>query len=452
MKFTIKEIAQAVGGKVIHDSQQLVTQVEFDSRKIEEGSLFVPLAGARDGHDFIAQAIESGAVATLWAQPVEEAPVNIAVIQVTDVLVAMQKLASYYLAQVQPKVIAITGSNGKTTTKDMTAAVLAEKYETYKTQGNYNNNIGMPYTILHMPITTEMLVLEMGMDHAGEIAELSTLAQPDAAIITIIGEAHIENLGSRLGIAQAKMEITTGLKNAGVLLVPKEPLLTPLLVDLPQQIIEYSLEVDSQLTGTVIKSEKEATYFKTNQDELTYMIPVPGSYNVKNALAAYGIGRFFEVSPSDIQQGLAQFKLTQNRTQWLTAKNGADMLSDVYNANPTAMGLVLDTVAQLPTKGRRIAVLADMLELGPDSNAMHASMVNHLETVDFPEVYLYGEAMLALKATLEKQQPQTQVYWYAANEKTALIQALQKNIAPDDTLIFKGSNGMGLLEVVESLI
>jgi UDP-N-acetylmuramoyl-tripeptide--D-alanyl-D-alanine ligase len=181
------------------------------------------------------------------------------VLPVTDTTQAFQQLAVYYQQKVAPKLAAITGSNGKTTTKDMTESVLAQKFRTYKTQGNYNNDLGMPYTILHMPIDTEMLILEMGMDHAGEISFLSKLAKPDAAAITLIGEAHIEHLGSRAGIAAAKMEIVDGLKEDGLLIIPgDEPLLQPLFADLTQQLATFGLS-EGTIRGEILNETKEET-------------------------------------------------------------------------------------------------------------------------------------------------------------------------------------------------
>lgn len=448
MHLTIKEILQATEGNYEGLTPELmISGVEFDSRKITKGDLFVPLAGARDGHEFIQQAIENGAVATFWAHPIEEAPA-IAVIQVDDPLAAMQKLSAFYLEKVGADVIGITGSNGKTTTKDMTEAVLSQTFVTYKTQGNYNNNIGLPYTILHMPENTEKLILEMGMDHADEITELSQLSKPAVAAITMIGEAHIENLGSREAIAKAKMEITEGLSTDGLLIVPSnEPLLVPLTSTLPQTVETFGLK-EADITATILSVEKEKTTFEVNGQRFT--IPVPGSYNVTNALIAYQIGQWFGVSIEEIRQGLATFQLTQNRTQWLKAGNGADMLSDVYNANPTAMGLVLDTVANLDVPGEKIAVLADMLELGPDSKQMHASMAEHLDD-SFSKVFLFGSEMNALQAELESQKPQLKVYLFEKGKKAELIEALIKEIKPSDMVVLKGSNGMGLAEVVKEL-
>lgn len=443
MKLTVKELADALQISVVGNQEALVTSVEFDSRLIQAGSLFVPLAGARDGHEFIEQAIANGAVATLWSKELATAPSEIAVLPVADVTHAFQQIAVYYQQKVAPKIAAITGSNGKTTTKDMTESVLAQKFRTYKTQGNYNNDLGMPYTILHMPEDTELLILEMGMDHAGEISFLSKLAKPDAAAITLIGEAHIEHLGSRAGIAAAKMEIVDGLKKDGLLIVPgDEPLLTPLLTELSQQVATFGLH-EGTIRGEILSETKEQTTFMV--DGKKYQIPVLGGYNVKNALIAYGFGRYFGLTSEQIAKGLAEFQLTKNRTEWVKASNGADILSDVYNANPTAMGLVLDSFGQLALPGRRLAVLADMLELGPDSKDMHRQMAKHIGE-KYAIVYLYGEEMAALRDVLAGT-----VHYFAPTQKAELIAQIKADLLPTDSIVLKGSNGMGLAEVVASL-
>ena len=269
MKVTSQEIAEALSSHC--EKSVEITNVEFDIRKVTEGSLFVPLAGARDGHEFIQQAIENGATATFWSWDMAQAPTEISVIPVEDTLKAMQALSKYYLAKVGAEVIAVTGSNGKTTTKDLTASVLAQRYRTYKTQGNYNNNIGLPYTILHMPEETEKLVLEMGMDHANEITELSQMAQPKVAAITMIGEAHIENLGSREGIAKAKMEIVDGLSKKGLLIIPaNEPLLKPLSQNLSQEVTTFGL-AEGDVRGEVTREEKTATTLQLQANHSRYL-------------------------------------------------------------------------------------------------------------------------------------------------------------------------------------
>ena len=264
MNLLIKEIVAAVEGinYAQHLDDQTISSVEFDTRKVRENSLFVPLKGARDGHDFIPQAIDNGASLVLSEKELSE---DIAYIKVEDTLIALQKLSRFYLEKSAPKVIGITGSNGKTTTKDMTAAVLSQAFKTYKTQGNYNNHIGLPYTILSMPEDTEMLVLEMGMDHKGEIEVLSNLATPDIAAITLIGESHIEYLGSRAGIAEAKMEITSGLKKEGILIIPNdEPLLKRLIVDISQEVESFGIDTQATLSASILSETKVDTQFETN--------------------------------------------------------------------------------------------------------------------------------------------------------------------------------------------
>ena len=445
MKLTIKEIAQVLGISGIVDERE-ISSVEFDSRKIEKNDLFVPLPGTRDGHDFVKAAKENGAIATLWQKEKANVPSDLVVLPVEDVTQAFQIVAQYYKQKIAPKTVAITGSNGKTTTKDMTASVLAQKYRTYKTQGNYNNDLGVPYTMLHMPDDTEVLILEMGMDHAGEIHFLSQLGQPDVAAITLIGEAHLENLGSRKNIAKAKMEIVDGLAQDGALFVPAdEPLLTDLIAPISQEVQTFGLG-QGDLQAEIVNETSESTEFEIN--DASFIIPVLGGYNVKNALIAYGIGRYFGLSMEQIKNGLAQVELTKNRTQWLQAKNGAKLLSDVYNANTTAMRLVLESFGRLTLPGRRIAVLADMLELGPDSSAMHASMAEAI--VGFYDfVYLYGEQMQALANRLtELNVPHA---YFIPAQRQAFLEQVQKEIQPTDSVILKGSNGMQLSELVALL-
>ena len=227
MKLTLYEVAKVVGAKnTISEFDDVpLRQIEFDSRKIEKGDLFLPLKGACNGHDFIETAFENGAVATFSERDVEGHPY----ILVDDCLEAFQALASYYLEKQRVDVIAVTGSNGKTTTKDMIAAVLSTEYKTYKTQGNYNNEIGLPYTALHMPDDTEKIVLEMGQDHMGDIHLLSELAKPHIGVVTLIGEAHLEFFGSREKIAKGKLQIVDGMDSDGILIAPADSIVDPYL-------------------------------------------------------------------------------------------------------------------------------------------------------------------------------------------------------------------------------
>ena len=366
MKLTIHEIAQVVGAK--NDWSQLadlsVNKIEFDSRLIEKGDIFLPLKGARDGHDFIEIAFDNGAIISFSEKEVEQAH-----LLVDDNLAAFQTLAKYYLEKTKVPVIAVTGSNGKTTTKDMIAAVLSKKYKTYKTQGNHNNEIGLPYTILHMPEDTEKLVLEMGMDHPGDIDFLSQLAQPELALITLIGEAHLEFMGIRENIAKGKMGITAGLH--GELIAPADPIINAFIPE-NQKISRFGLPGEDLFITKLIE-HKERLTFETNFLDESITIPVPGKYNATNAMLAAYVGLHYGLTEAEINKALKEVELTRNRTEWKKSKNGADLLSDVYNANPTAMRLILETFQAIPKNenGRKIAVLADMLELGPTAAQLH---------------------------------------------------------------------------------
>ncbi|AQP54049.1 UDP-N-acetylmuramoyl-tripeptide--D-alanyl-D-alanine ligase [Vagococcus penaei] len=452
MELTLKQLTEAIQpmsvSKACH--KHIVNSVEFDTRHIVKNSLFVPLKGERDGHDFIDQALTQGASLVLTDRPLAE---DIPFLQVRDTLEALQQLAKWYLKQVQPKVVAITGSNGKTTTKDMTAAVMATTYQTYKTQGNYNNHIGLPYTILHMPSDTEVLVLEMGMDHKGEIEVLSLIGEPDLAAITLIGESHIEYLGSRMGIAEAKMEIISGMSSEGILVIPNdEPLLKELIMDIEQTVETFGVDSEATISGSIETMSKTQTTFTTSLfPDVAFTIPVLGSYNVRNALIAVLLGHHLQVEPKKIQSGLATFALTKNRTEWLESKNGLAILSDVYNANPTATRLVLDAFSQLDVSGRKIVILGDMLELGKESSVMHEGLSEHISPEQIDQVFLYGPEMLVLYQSL-KPMFGNNISWYDIEQKETLIDNVCQYVTIEDTVFLKGSNGMKLIDVVSKLL
>ncbi len=399
------------------------------------------MKAARDGHDFIETAFANGAIATFSEKTVSQPH-----LLVDDCLEAFQKLAKYYLEKERPTVIAVTGSNGKTTTKDMIAAVLSEKYITYKTQGNHNNEIGLPYTILHMPSGTEKLVLEMGMDHPGDIDFLSQLAQPDLAVITLIGEAHLEFMGSREAIAKGKMGITAGLKKSDELIAPADSIINAYIPE-NQKITRFGLSGEDIYITNLIE-HKDYLSFNTNFLEETLTIPVPGKYNATNAMLAAYVGKLQGLSESQIKHALAKVELTRNRTEWKKAANGADILSDVYNANPTAMRLILETFQAIPKnpKGRKIVVLADMLELGETSPQLHAQIASSLNFSKIDQVYLYGEMMKNLAKVL----PNRPVKYFES--LTELEKAVKATLQPTDQILFKGSNGMHLAPVIENML
>lgn len=452
MKLDLYEIAEVLSAKndVTQFENVTLRNAEFDSRLIESGDLFVPLKGARDGHDFIATAFAQGAVATLSERPVAEGPY----ILVDDVLKAFQCLAKYYLEKMQVDVLAVTGSNGKTTTKDMLAQLLATSYKTYKTQGNYNNEIGLPYTVLHMPEDTEKLVLEMGQDHLGDIHLLSELAKPKTAIVTLVGEAHLEFFGSRTEIAQGKMQIADGLRKDGLLIVPSDKIVNEFLpVDC--KLIRFGSDADIFLTR--LEERKDSLSFECNFLEQRIDLPVTGKYNATNAMIAAYAALQEGVSEADIAQAFSELELTRNRTEWKKAANGADILSDVYNANPTAMRLILETFSIIPANpgGRKLAVLADMKELGADSKSMHGSMITSLNPEIVTDLFLYGQDMEALYDYAKEIYPPGRVHYFIKNDEKdqfeQLTKAVREKLTPADQILLKGSNSMNLAKLVEDL-
>jgi len=452
MKLDLYEIAEVLSAKndVTQFENVALRNAEFDSRLIESGDLFVPLKGARDGHDFIATAFTQGAAATLSERPVAEG----AYILVDDVLTAFQRLAQYYLEKMQVDVLAVTGSNGKTTTKDMLAQLLATTYKTYKTQGNYNNEIGLPYTVLHMPEDTEKLVLEMGQDHLGDIHLLSELAKPKTGIVTLVGEAHLEFFGSRTEIAQGKMQIADGLRKDGLLIVPADKIVNEFL-PADCKLVRFGPDADIFLTR--LEERKDSLSFKCNFLGQRIDLPVTGKYNATNAMIAAYAALQEGVSEAAIAQAFSELELTRNRTEWKKAGNGADILSDVYNANPTAMRLILETFSTIPANpgGRKLAVLADMKELGADAKSMHGSMITSLNPEIVTDLFLYGQDMEALYDYAKEIYPPGKVHYFIKNDEKdqfeQLTKAVREKLTPADQILLKGSNSMNLAKLVEDL-
>lgn len=452
MNLTLHEVAHLVHAK--NDISQFedvaLVKPEFDSRLIGPGDLFVPLKGARDGHDFIETAFENGAVATLSEKEVEGHPYLL----VDDVLGSFQKLAQYVLEKGQVDVLAVTGSNGKTTTKDMLAQLLSTTYKTYKTQGNYNNEIGLPYTVLHMPEGTEKLVLEMGQDHLGDIHLLSEIAHPKAAIVTLIGEAHLEFFKDRKEIAKGKLQIADGMPAGGLLLVPADPIVEDFLPN-QQELVRFGEGADISITK--LEERKDSLTFEANFLSDAIDLPVTGKYNAINAMIAAYVALQEGVSEEAIRASFKGLELTKNRTEWKKASNGADILSDVYNANPTAMRLILETFSTIPANpnGRKLAVLADMKELGEQSIGLHNQMILSLSPDVLDTVIFYGQDIAGLAQLASQMFPLGHVYYF---KKTAeedqfedMVKQVKESLKEQDQILIKGSNSMNLAKLVEEL-
>jgi len=309
-------------------------------------------------------------------------------------------------------------------------------------------------TVLSMEPNTEMLVVEMGMDRPGQLDFLSNLVTPDVAIVTMIGEAHIEFFGTRDKIADAKFEITHGLSDDGAFVYDgDEPLLRDRVSELTQRQFTFGRETTDDFYATSVTDTATSTSFTTNKwPDVAFKLPMIGEYNVKNALAALAVADIYRIRPESAQKALASVALTKNRAEWLTSKQGAAILSDVYNSNPTAVREVLGAFSQTPVTGRRLVVLGDMLELGDQADALHAGLADSLNAQQFAHVYLVGPHMQALQRVLAQQAPDLPVTHFASDQLAELTATLQATLTSDDQILLKASHGIHLETVLADLV
>lgn len=436
----VMKISNSTGGEIA--TVPYFTSVFTDSRQSVENSLFIPIVGERfDGHHFIQQAIKNGASATLWEEgkPLSKEIVSsgFPVYYVNDTLKALQELSALYLKQVGPKVIGVTGSNGKTSTKDLIESVVSLVYKTHKTKGNFNNHIGLPLTILAMPNDCEVLILEMGMSNYGEISFLSHLAEPDYAVITNIGESHIEQLGSREGIAKAKFEIVDGLKEDGVVIIDGDE---PLLNQKNDNTINCGYEGNNDYQITNLHMAQTGISFSVN-GESEYSIKLLGKHNVKNSLYAIVIGKYLNIDEHTIQLGLKNSQLTGMRMEQKGGLNKSLIINDAYNASPTSMKAAIETVKLLNDFQKRIVVLGDMYELGEREKELHASVENAISP-PITHVFTIGEKAKWIADALAESNHFVKVKSYQNKEE--VLDPLKDLIDEKTVILFKASRGMKL--------
>ena len=448
-ELTLKQIADWCGGKVSARFEHLrVSRMQSDSRKVRSGDLFVALKGAKaDGHDFAETAINHGAVAALVSRPISE---KLPSIEVEDTLRAYGDIAAGYRKLTGVKVVGITGSVGKTTTKEMTASVLEAAYHTAKTEGNHNNNLGLPMTIMDMPENTEVAVLEMGMNHSGEMEYLSSIARPDLAIITNIGTMHIEHLGTREGILQAKLEIMRGMPDDGVgVFNGDEPLLWNIRAIGKHKKYYYGIENHAcDVTATDIVELDDGVRFVVHGfgQQFELFVPMLGRHAVYNALAATTVGLLLGVKPEQIQARFSSFHNTGMR-QKIYVKNGVTIIEDCYNAGPESTEAALDVLAGIKTDGRRIAVLGDMLELGNRSAAEHYR-IGRLAVGKADLLLTYGEHSVRTLtgAITGGMNPKTTDHFDTHED---MAHMLKMRVSEGDVVLFKGSRGMRMEKVLQ---
>lgn len=440
----LSEIADALGQKI--DKEAEITSVSTDTRNIEKGCVFIAIKGDKfDGHDFAKQAVENGAEAVITDREIDGIPC----IVTENTRTAYLKLAEYYRQKFNPILVGVTGSVGKTTTKEMIALVLSEKYNTLKTSGNLNNEIGLPKTLFNLESSHEAAVIEMGMSALGEIERLSRTAHPTTGVITNIGFSHIENLHSQQGILQAKLEILRGMDSIAPLVVNADDVsLYPLTYQLGREVLSYGIKnPDSDFRAVDIREDDDRTYFTVEYREgrKDIMLPCIGRHNIMNALAAYCIGIKSGLTPDEIASALAKYKpdgLRQNIVQ----KGEQTVIVDCYNASPDSMKASL-TVLSLLKNPRKIAVLGSMLELGELSPMLHEKVAEFAYEAKTDKLFCYGdECKYMTKRAMELGIDVTYI-----NDKKELAETLKDYLRPEDAVLFKGSRGMKLEEVIEMI-
>ena len=453
---TIREIMEAVGGSLLGefgDLNRAVSRVETDSRTIHPGSLFIPLVGERfDGHAYINAALEGGAAGCFTQRERDSYLPGKFYIKVKSTHRALRDLAKYYKQKFAIPVVAITGSVGKTTTKDMVAAVLGEKYNVLKTEGNLNNDIGVPMTLLRLKPEHQIAVLELGMNHAGEIDYLSAIVEPDMILMTNIGDSHIEHFGSREKILEAKSEIFHYAKaHAPAVINGDDPLLNTLPGKLPHPFIRVGSGEGLDYRAVDLSSDGRSRItcqVKTPHGQFPVEIPALGDHMIYPTLMAAAVGKQFGLTDQEIADGVLHFAPTKMRMNILTRGEDITILNDTYNANPQSMRAAVEVLSN--AKGEyKVAVLGDMFELGPLAPALHAGIGEYLAKAGIGCLVAVGELARHIYDAA-KAAGVTQC-WHCA-DKAQAKPVLDSVVRPHSTILVKASRGMAMEELVEYLL
>lgn len=421
-----KELLQATHGELLSGKpNQNHKEIMIDSRKVKPGDIFIAIKGERfDGHHYISQAIENGATAVVMSNDKFKMSNdgNVSHILVKDTLKALQDIAAYHRSKFDIPVIGVTGSSGKTTTKDMIASILSQEFKTLKNEENLNNEIGVPLTLLKLKKSHRVAVIEMGMQGLGEIDILAKIAKPTIAVITNIGDAHMKYLKTKKNVARAKSEIFNYLSKSNYAIINQD-----------DEHFEH-LAKNAKVRGAKIITFGILEKANITPKELDGIeIPIPGQHNIYNALAAVAVARILKISKKSIKCGLEIFTPSSKRMEVIN-KNGIKVINDTYNANPQAMKASLEVLSDIP--GRKIAVLGDMLELGPKSKTYHKNIFNYTKKLGIDFVLLFG-----------KEWPEK-----SFTDKKILMKKLKTIVRPSDIILVKGSRGMKMEEIVSQLV
>jgi UDP-N-acetylmuramoyl-tripeptide--D-alanyl-D-alanine ligase len=446
----LSQIAQFAGASLESgDGTVVVNKISTDSRTIKAGELFVALHGENfDAHDFVEAAARSGATGALvnrnWKGHV---PRNCALIRAIDTLHAYQQIAANYRQSLTLKVLAITGSNGKTSTKDFAGSVLARKFRVTKTEGNFNNHVGLPRTILEATSEDQVAVWEIGMNHPGEIAELSKIAAPDAAIITNIGVAHIEFMGSHEAIAREKGALAEAVGPQGTVILNADDPFSNGIAARTRAKVVFAGTTDGSVRAIEIRQSADGSEFTILEGahRCRAQLPVAGLHMVQNALLAVAAGRAFGLSIEESAAGLAAAPLTKARLQ-IKQIAGVHFLDDSYNANPDSMKAALRTLLELDTDGRRIAVLGEMCELGRESERGHREVGETAATLGVDHLVTIGEAAEFI-AQGARAAGLTRISSVRSAREAAEL--LGKVAGPGDLVLIKGSRAARTEQVIE---
>ncbi len=455
--FTLKELLtiEHIGVRNIEKATKLrVKGVAIDSRKIQKGDVFIALRGEIfDGHDFVASAFEKGAVCAIVDNKWKETNKSLPIIVVPDTTRALGELGKYHRRKFQIPVIAVTGSSGKTTTKEMISSVLGTTYNVLYTEGNLNNHIGVPLTLFRLKKNNQVAVIEMGMNHANEISYLCKIVEPTYGIITNVGKAHLEFFKSVKSIAEAKGELFSWLgstkKNIGFVNMDDE-LVVSQAKKLRSKVTFSERSKHANVFGNLNQVDKKGCpQFSISNSNWKKPIEVtlksPGVHNILNALGAVAVGTTFGVTPADIKAGLEKFKSVKGRMEVVTS-NGVTILNDTYNANPESMVSALKTVSSMECKGKRIVVLGDMFELGKSALSEHKKIGSILRSFKCDVLVTVGNLAQNIH---DKAKVKTKVH-YAGRE--ALTKYLKEIVQKGDLVLVKGSHGMKMNEIVQSLL
>ena len=454
----ISDILNVTKGKLITGKKDFECEnFSKDTRTIQKGDIYIGIKGEKfNGNLFWKQAFDNGAEAVI-IQEVEiaedelEKYSNKTIIKVEDTLEALYEIARYKRSLYNIPVVAITGSVGKTSTKDIIASVVGTKYKTLKTEGNNNNNIGLPFTILKLK-DHEAMVIEMGMNHLGEISLLTNIAKPTLAVITNIGTSHIGNLGSRENILQAKLEILEGMKEPKIIVNNDNDLLHKWYEENKNQIEihTFGIKSDSDIVAKNIKMEEESSEFNAvlkNSNKLEIKVPVGGEHFVYNALCATEVGRILNIPDENIKNGIEKFELTKKRMDIKELENGAILINDAYNASFESMKVSIEFLAK-HTGTRKIAVLGDMFELGEFSEKLHRDVGKEIAKNNIDILICAGKNS---KYIIDEAKKNKNVETYFMNSNEQIVENLSKKLRAGDVVLIKASNGMKFFEICQKL-